>query len=351
LWSAASTQGIAPSLASLFEAYAAGDHGVIARSLSTEQAFEAVRRQLDPAVEVWKRDRQPVQSVFMLDLALAAHNRRWAYWLDVVCTAREFLTSRPLTGTSPAEDELEIAWHKASVALLSGQRRPDFVSEQGIDPLRERMAPEPAADGSPRLIDPWIVLMRGIAEEQRTIVGPMTRFVDNCVARPARGRRPEVDSNSLAEHAPLAIAHYDEAARYPSTRAEALVRKVWLLVQLGRPTEALETLDGLSEPLGDSAVAYWRLLFRGRALAAVGRHDQAATAYEEAIAHTPGAQAPRVGLLALEFKRGRPTEAYRWAAEVRAPHGSSDRDPWWEYWSGDFRFFAERLAQLRERIR
>jgi hypothetical protein len=26
-------------------------------------------------------------------------------------------------------------------------------------------------------------------------------------------------------------------------------------------------------------------------------------------------------------------------------------DPWWDYWSGDFRFFAERLVDLRRMAR
>src|SRR5437016_5738214 len=64
----------------------------------------------------------------------------------------------------PDEDAFEIAWHKTSIALLEGLRRPDSLEEYGIRPLTNRMAAAPTSH--PMLIDPWIEIARGVSEEQ-----------------------------------------------------------------------------------------------------------------------------------------------------------------------------------------
>jgi tetratricopeptide (TPR) repeat protein len=325
----------------LLDAYAAGDYGVISRSLETEATFERMREELDDTSAEWQQRPRPQMAVFLIDLALAAHNRQWVHWLDIICVGRQFVTRLPIGGScrkglrprpvglGADDDAFEIAWHKTLVALLEGQRRPDFVADEGIGPLEDRMAPAPRPDGDPRLVDPWIAIHRGFVREQEAIVSPA----------------------KLEDSGRAAIEQYDEAAEYLSTRTEALVRKGWLLLRLGEPTAALAALESLAEPAADPAVVYWKHLFRARALVALGRQDDAMPAYERARALIPGAQAPVVGLMALELGRDRRAEAYRWAELVRRPPDVQAHDPWWDYWSGDFRFFAGRLVELRRMAR
>lgn len=329
------------TIATLLDAYAAGDYGVIGRSLDSEETFERLREELDDTAADWSARPPRMMAVFLLDFALAAHNRQWKHWLDVICVGRQFQTSVPVGGScrkalgrrpiglDATADAFEIAWHKTSVALLEGLRRPDYVADEGINPLNDRWTPAPRPDGEPRLVDPWIALHRGVVREQEAIVSPA----------------------KLEEGGRAAIAHYDEAARYPSTRAEALTRKARLLLQFGESDEALATLESFVEPAADPAVEYWKHLFRGRTLVALGRHDEAASAYERARTLVPGAQAPVVGLMALELGRDQRAEAYNWAELVRRPPDVQAHDPWWDYWSGDFRLFAERLVELRRMAR
>jgi hypothetical protein len=337
------------TIAFLLDAYAAGDYGVISRSLDSHETFERLREELHDTAPDWLGRPRPFMAVFMLDLALAAHNRQFVRWLDIICTGRQFLTMvpaapglptegacmnaaqirpRPIVDGAP-ENAFEIAWHKASIALLEGQRKPEYVKDEGINPLNDRWAPAPLPNSEPRLVHPWIALHRGFVREQEAIVSPA----------------------KLEDSGRAAIEQYDEAARYPSTRAEALTRKAWLLLQFGESDEALAALDALVEPAADPAVEYWRHLFRGRTLVALGRHDEGVLAYERARTFVPGAQAPVVGLMALELGRDRRAEAYRWAEMVRRPPDVQAHDPWWDYWSGDFRFFAERLVDLRRMAR
>jgi VWFA-related protein len=333
-WPAAATNaGADTNLEGLLAAHAAGDYQILHRTITTLDQYERLRKELGyekdgffyHALARWRRAPRRIHTVFMLDLALVGFNHGWVYWLDVVEQARKLLTMRlEPPGADPDTDRFEIAWHKASIALLESLRRPDLVEKHGVAPLETRMAATPLATGEPRLIDPWIALARGVNEEQWSVTEP----------------------TMLPTHGVAALRHFEEAAAHESTRAEALVRKAWLLVRLGRPADALTALDGLSGATPDAAVRYWSRLFRGRALDALGRTDEAERAYRDALDLVPHAQAPSVALTALELRRGRHDEAYRWAAAVRgAPADLSD--PWWQYFYADFRFFRARLVDLR----
>jgi tetratricopeptide (TPR) repeat protein len=143
---------------------------------------------------------------------------------------------------------------------------------------------------------------------------------------------------------------FDDASHYDATRAEALVRKARMLEGSGRPAEAVAALDAIAPRIDDPAIAYWRCLFRGRALGDLDRFEEAARAFEDARRLVPDAQSATVALMALELRRNRAADAYVWADAVRkAPPGMTD--PWWQYATGDFRFFAARLVTLRRMMR
>ena len=334
-----------------FAEYAAGDLQAISRIIPPRY-FDRMesrtrRREIDAALLRWARDWRPVHAVFLLELvhfALAGVREsesveielarfgladvRETDAVELLERARAFVTSRPDTpGRNLQADAFEIAWHKAAIALLGGLRRPDVLERVGVGPLRRRMAASPPASGEARLVDPWIELASAILLEQRTIVDP----------------------RMLASAGPAAIRRFDEAARYDEKRSEALVRKAWLLVRLGRHREAvavLGTQDGLSD-LGDTSVQYWSQLFRARALDSLRHDEEAARAYEEALAIVPGAQAPLAALTALEMRRGNVDAACRWAVEGRSASPASV-DPWLHYGTADYRHFRARLERLRK---
>jgi len=288
---ATSLRGSESLIERAFADYAAGDPRAISRIVPPRYFVGAGRRtmrnEIDAALSRWARERHPVQAVFLLELArFGLVDVRETDAVDVLDRARVFVTRRPdPPGRNPQEDAFEIEWHKAAIALLGGLRRPDVLEKVGRGPLRRRMTAKPPAGGDASLVDPWIELAGAILQEQRTILDPRT----------------------LASDGPAAIRRFDEAARYDENRSEALVRKSWLLIRLGRHTEALVALDAQSgsSDRADATVRYWSRLFRGRALASLARDDEAARAYEQALALDPGAQAPLAALTALEGRRGR----------------------------------------------
>ncbi len=322
----------------LLEAYAAGDDGIVARTVTTADRFESLRGDLlMGAVNRWSKTPRPIHYVFMIDVAMAGLDVQAEYWLDVLVEARKFIMRRPdPPGLNPSEDAFEIAWHKTAVALLCSQRRPDFVEKHGVAPLRKRMAAAPPGDGGPVLVDPWIELVRGFAQEGFSLLTP-----------PALRDIGPVGHEALIKRGPAALDYYSAAMEYPSTRAEAAARKAWLLVRLDRASDALATLDMFDDRwTTDPVVRYWIRLFRGRALDKLGRPDEAIHAYEEALAIVPGAQSPRVAILGLELARDRRDAAYALAAAIRTSPEAYE-DPWWLYGFGERRFLIERLAALR----
>lgn len=312
-------------LLSLYAQYRGGNFQVLERTVTTEKVFERLRSGIDPQLlDLWKPDRHPSQAVFLLELALVGFNHKWEYWLDVLVSGRRFLFSRTAPpGADPAADAFELRWHKAAIGLLEGNRRPDLLLKHGVNALEHRIAARPPAPGErPVIVDPWFALTRGITEEQFLLVEP------NVTIRVAN-----------------AIEQFDVAAAFESTRAEALVRKARLQLLGREPAAALRTLDTMPAT-PDLTLRYWRQLFRGRALEAVDRADDAARAYADALALVPHAQSPAVALTVLELRRGNDDEAYRWATVARRPE-TLTADPWWDYWSADFRLFKARLIELR----
>jgi tetratricopeptide (TPR) repeat protein len=323
----------------LLAAYAASDDvdQLLARAFPTVERFDKFGQDFrNRVLRKWEtRERRPIQAAFMLDVAVAALNRRYPYlfWLDFVDLGRKFLIARTdPPGADPAYDAFEIAWHKTTVALLEGRRRPDFVQDNGVAPLKNRMAPAPPAPADPAaprrapvLVDPWIAVARGFMEEGFAIDRPDTLET--------RGR--------------AALEHYGEARRYDATRAEATLRSAWLLIRMKRADEALALLDGFDDRWTDDGVfLYWRRLFHGRALELLNRPDEAIRAFEDALRIVPTAQSPRVAMMSVEMKRNHRDDAHAIAAQVRTAFDPVV-DPWWTYAHGDLRFFPDRLKALR----
>lgn len=322
------------SIDDLLKAYEAGDYQILSRYVTSPATFEQLRTELgsereghlDGAMQRWDGERRPAHSVFMLELVLVGSSRGWPHWLDVLSAGTTFLVSRPdAPGEHPEWDAFEIAWHKAAVALLQGLGRPDLLRQHGMMPLASRLSAEPAAG---RMVDPWIALARGVNQEQFA----------------------KVPGAAESLYLAAALGFYEVAARYPSTRAEALVRKAGLLLDMGSAADAVASLGPLDgTAIADPDVTYWFHMQRGRALEVLGRFDDAQSAFESAAVLVPDAPSPDVALAALALKRDDRARSVEFARRARR-HAVDARDPWWDYLSADYRLFGPRLVALRRRL-
>jgi tetratricopeptide (TPR) repeat protein len=142
------------------------------------------------------------------------------------------------------------------------------------------------------------------------------------------------------------LPRYERAMRFAETEAEARMRAAWFLRRTGQLERALALLDGARDPSPDRQVRYLVELVRGEILRALGRTDQAETAFRAALTVWPGAQSARVALMTLLARRGDRAEAAALAESVETA-GDDQFDPWWMYWLGGLRRYPASLAVLR----
>ena len=132
---------------------------------------------------------------------------------------------------------------------------------------------------------------------------------------------------------------------------EAHLRLGRVIALRGRPAEAAlhlrAALDGFSSS-DDQTLRYYGELFLAAVEAALGRYDEAQSAYQRAAAMYPLAQSPLLGLSELARRRGDRRLALAFMQQVFAlPHGEQDRlDPWWTYYVVQARNADTMLAEL-----
>jgi len=270
---------------------------------------------------------QPPRALFLLDVAIATDERRFLYWLEFLQMGQEYVKRREaLPGNNPRMDAFELLWYKTAIAYVEGRRQPGPV---GLVAQAARVRASPPADHKPELLDPWIELTMGFVYEGYVIADP-ARF---------------------ANRIPLALKRYAEAAKYDSTRVEALVRTAGLQLRSDRASDALATLERIDESqTRDNVVVYWARLLRGKTLDALNRPDESIAAYQRALEIAPSAQAPVVGMMMVESRRGRDDAAEALAVRVRTMRDLV-QDPWALYPHGELRLFDRRLAELRTMAR
>ncbi len=319
----------------LYAAYLASGPEVLAKAFPTNQRYEDFRNNfIDRVFEAWGHSAPELsRAMFMFDVSLAAYPHGYLYWADFFQLGQTYLRKRlerstpapARIGTDREMDAFELQWNKTALAFLSGRRQPDLVDALARPLIAGRIIPERSA-GPPALVDPWIALLAGFVEEGYVIEDPKL----------------------IADRGDAAISAYEEAAAFESTRAEATVRIARLMLDSKRPSEALAALDKFDETwTTEGVVIYWARLLRGKTLAALDRPEQATKAYESALEIVPSAQSPRIGIMALESKRGRASIAEAISRDVRTA-ADPVSDPWWIYPHGDIRFFPKWQKALRE---
>ena len=212
--------------------------------------------------------------------------------------------------------------------------------------------------------DARFVLARAVAQERRcwgnrpSIDQPAVR-VEGLLAVAGVKAPDDAVGPSKSERQALAARHsaclretllrFEAAAAMEEIADEARVRGGWTLIQDGRHKEAIEWLDAAS-PRDDRDLQYWHGLFRGRALDALGRSEDAVEAYRSALALYPRAQSAGLGLALALMHLDRTKEADEVARSVREA-GVTNPDPWEAYIRGDDRFAGRWIDSLRSTLK
>ena len=336
------------ALDDVLAAYLGGDFEVVqrtfVRSLDFQNRLRIDRpRELDRWLGSWNRGK----ALLLLEFARRSATIAPQYVFVIVGSGRRYLVSN----TVPSDGGADFVrlWHRAAMGLLQG------VS----DPIRIE---EHVADAG--VVDERTLLARAIAQERRcwahrpSIDQPAVR-VDGLLAIAGAevpddsvGPSKSEKEAMFAKHSTClreALSRFEAAARVEDNKAEALVRGGWVLIQDGRPKEAIEWLDAAA-PRDDKDLEYWHGLFRGRALESLARSQEAADAYRAALALYPGAQSAGLGLALALMHLDRTREADEIARSIRGA-GITTPDPWFRYGGGDQRFAGQWIDSLRTAVR
>jgi hypothetical protein len=255
------------------------------------------------------------EAAFVLDLvhaALRSPNR------NVRDAALHLLdTERKLIRDPLGPAEYERYWLWAELIVLEAANQPD-AARTFVDDAIARFPDEAR-----------FVLARAVLSDQRRALDQLT---------------PATTSASFVKEVGDL---YDRAIALGPTANEARLRKARLLHRASREADALVLLDAVHDESQDPGLTYLRHLFRGQILEALGRADEATSEYRAALAAAPGAQSARVGLMAGLLRQGNRPEAEALAEQIQSAPTTSV-DPWWGYWLGDYRFYADVSRRLRE---
>ena len=282
------------------------------------------------------------RAAFALEIALTAFARRWPNPQTFLTAARNLVTARPdAPGARPDDDRFEVRFHRAAVAILAAAEGPHGVDAY-LTSIQHRVVLSSAPPKGPMLKDARLVMAHATAREIQTLMLLLSvgsRRDDPrawIVAKDdGRTRRQLEEISQLLEF----------AAADDETRAEASVRRAFILYRLGANQDALALLEAAAPT--EEVVDYWRALIQGRVLLALGRPQDAIASFERATALQPDAQTPAVALMSIFLRLGDREQALGWAERARTTTENRG-DPWPQYWSGSARFLEQWLADLRE---
>jgi tetratricopeptide (TPR) repeat protein len=326
------------ALEDAISAYSAGDDGAVERWLSMAHLSPRVHYTRFEAAMVRPAPWSRARAAFVLEVAV--RNGIGESQLSSIGRAMVIGRSTAL-GVDAAEDRFEILFHHVTIGLL-----------------QERMAVKPLDDyvdavGS-KLDD---ARRRGVALETRI---PLARAFTSallCCWTRSSGVLIRTFRDLSRSRVTLAdaLAQFEEAAREPPLRPEALIRGAKLLFDNNRRADALAWLERVPNH-SDQVLGYVHHWTHPRLLDNIHRPVDAAAAYRRALAFAPRSQAATIGLAAALQRAGRAEESARAAADARAMHvvilppESATRDlgdlmPTFD--RGDNRFVRQWLAEVR----
>jgi uncharacterized protein (DUF1697 family)/tetratricopeptide (TPR) repeat protein len=174
--------------------------------------------------------------------------------------------------------------------------------------------------------DANILFLNGALHD--ALADPRVQAVVRDAALP-RGVQLEVESE--AAQLRKAAGLFRRALEADPAHVESAVRYARILGRLGQHADAAIYLRAI-EDTTDPVLTYHAQLFLGVEEEALGRYEDARTAYEKALALFPRAQAPHLALSQLWHRTGDRVAARVALAPVLQPYGeSASDDPWWIY--------------------
>jgi tetratricopeptide (TPR) repeat protein len=210
-------------------------------------------------------------------------------------------------------------WHALVIAIFENLGAADAAQEAAESALKQ-------FPGHSRF-----VLALGWAEEQRL-------YNDLTAGR-------ALPNNKLQP----VLSRLTEAMAFPDVRGEALLRFGRVELATRRYDAALRHLDEAEPLLTEPGLRYLRELFRGRALASLGRASDGEAAYDAALGVVPGAQSATMAKSELLFLLGDRGRAESAVDDLLRREPAVD--PWWVYPRGDARFAPTLIASLRGELK
>ena len=340
----------------MFAAYVAGDFDIVSRSFGKSSDFPDRLRLNDPReFDRWLGRWDRRKALLVIEIARTTADVSPRFPRIVVDAGLRYVLNAGAGELAMPESNKNLQlWHRTALGLLQ---------RYGTSAHVEKYARELVLVTGPPL-DARLELARAVAHERicwerrpslnqiDIETGVMTREAGAKIPSNLNGF-PMFRETTVTTHRTClgqALMLFEAATDADETRDEARVRGGWILFQLDRFPEAIEWLDAAA-PKDDRALAYWRDLFRGRVLEALGRPEDALSAYQAALALDPGAQSAGVGQALLLMRLNRPQEADTSARALRASTTSlppkTTTDPWLLYSMGDHRFVDRWIDQLR----
>jgi tetratricopeptide (TPR) repeat protein len=233
---------------------------------------------------------------------------------------------------APSSDEMVRLWYVATAAHMHTQGR--------LGDLTSHL--ERAQQLFPSDADVWFY--RGCLHE--TQAAPRIQAALRSTTIPLGFT---VSARATGEELRLAEAHFRRTLEIAPGHTESRVRLARVAGTLGRHEEAAADLKRAIAGSGNRRLLYFAHLFLGREEQALGHHDAAGAAFEQAAALFPEAQSPRLALSQLTWRSGDRSGALESMSSLwTLPSDENARaDPWWQYYATHVVEAETLLAELR----
>jgi hypothetical protein len=304
-----------PALDGVTAAYDAGNYDTFVATLAEQPHLADLIRDFELNGNPWPANpaREAAFAVELAHAALATPTREARDSATHLLNMESKLVRAPL-----GPDAFERFWLWAGIIALEGANQP----AAGLTLADDAIARFP---GEPRF-----VLAQAFFTDQRHAMDDVSSD------RPAAVAFVK-DTSAL----------YDRAMASDVTANEARLRKALLLHRAGKHVDALAVLDATHDDSQDAGLTYLRHLFRARVLDALNRQHESTDEYRAALTVLPSGQSARVGLMTELLRQGDRPSAEALAEGIQSAP-TSDVDPWWGYWLGDYRYYPDVIRRLRE---
>jgi len=234
---------------------------------------------------------------------------------------------------APGRDAGVREWYRATAAWMQHVENHDT---QHLDHARD-LFPN----------DPDILFLSG--GQRETFAASRIQSAVHAAPLPA-GLKAEVESDD--KETKRAEEYYRRAIVVSPDFVEAHLRLGHVLLARGAWADAAAHLRLARGGLADPLLEYYAAIMLGAAETQLARYDAARASYESAAAMQPTAQAPLLGLAAMERRRGDRQQTVAALGRLFSlPRTEPERDdPWWRYYMSHVRDADALVDSLRKGI-